>query len=830
MYNVKLLSLIFLFGLSVIQIKAQSSNLQKANKYFEIYSFGEAIQYYNLALKDNPKDYNAIANLANSYKQLNLLESAAKWYGRIPNAERSSQDLFNYAATLKSLAQYEKAKQIYLEYAKSDTDIGRHYATSCDFALRNKKVGYSDFEVKPENIVNSAAADFAPTMFKNKLLISSFRNEAAPMATNASKNNQLYIASRNLKNQFSRPEILRKGIQASPNTGNLSFDEFYNNVAYTKNNNNLLNGMIPLDGNGIKLDIYFAKVVDASTWENQAAFTYNSADASNGFPHLTLDGKTLYFASNKMGGYGGYDIYVSKKSGTTWSYPENLGAEINTPGNEISPFMDEGILYFASDWHTGFGGLDLFNSEKQKGGLWGKVRNMGPKVNSAQNDYSLSYYSQDNSGYFVSDRKDGKGMSDIYSLSRKITTEHVNIFVYAADGKKPLKNAAIDLTACGFGKYNTGELGVITITGSEAFGCQAIIQKGGFYSEIAELIPNNSNGDVEVFLKVRIPGDENGQEAIVATPEPVTVTTTAAAAPAPQVEVILPQPEDNDFFERRGLVARSAEDMKADKASVVSINKDALKLNAEMPQSRYLAAVRDIKQGKEIFEIQIGAFSKPDFKKLGALGDIGLVYSDRKNNLYYYKVGTFDNKTQAQHALKQVKTRGYSDAFIKKITDFNPIVSAINNISTQDQPATYQEPVVTSQPVTPPVNYGMPVNTDPNYVPKQRNPITQRAPVVSSEPIYSSGTVIKEVAVFKVQLAAFGKSSVVSFSPKINALGQIYSTTNDKGMEIYLLGDFNSLEAAKSAQTIARKEGAPSAFVVAYRSGLKISLEDALKK
>jgi len=817
MYNVKLLSLILLFGLSSIYLNAQSANLQKANKFYEIYSFAEAIQYYNLALKDNPKDVLAMANLANSYKQLNLLESAAKWYSRIPKNECSSQDLFRYASTLKSLEQYDKAKQIYLEYAKSDTDIGRHYATSCDFATRNKKVGYSDFEVKPENNVNSAAADFSPTMFKNQLLVSSFRNEAAPMASNSSKYNQLYIASRNIKNQFSRPVLLRKGIQSSQNTGNLSFDEFYNNVVFAKNNSNLLNGMIPLDDNGIKLDIYFAKVVDEGNWENQKAFPFNSADASNGFPHLTLNGKTLYFASNKMGGYGGYDIYVSYKSGNTWSYPENLGAEINTPGNEISPFMDEGMLYFASDWHTGFGGMDIFNSEKQKGGLWGKVRNMGPKVNSAQNDYSLVYYSQDNAGYFVSDRPGAKGKSDIYSLTRKITTEHVNIFVYAADGKKPVKNAAIDLTACGFGKYNTGDLGVITITGSEAFGCQAIIQKSGFYSEIAELIPNNSNGDVEVFLKVRIAGDDEGKQAVaVTTPQP-----------APKAEV-LPEPEDEDFLERRGLVARSAEQMKASEKAVVSINKDALKLNAEMPKSRYLAAIKDIKQGKEIFEIQIGAFSKPDFKKLGALGDIGLVYSDRKNNLYYYKVGTFENKSEAQLALKKIRTRGYKDAFIKKITDFNPIVSAINNISEQDQqPVIYSEQTVKSAP---PATYSVPVNKDPNYVPKQRKPITNQVPIVSGQPTYTTTTTTREAAVFKVQLAAFGKSSVVTFSPKINALGQVYSTTNTNGMVIYLLGDFNSLEAAKSAQTIARKEGAPSAFVVAYRGGLKISLDEATKK
>lgn len=817
MYNVKLLTLILLLVLSVVQLDAQSSNLQKANKFYELNSFGEAIKFYNLALKDNPNDYNAMANMANSYKQLNLLESATKWYGRIPQNERSAQELFQYASALKSLEQYDKAKQMYLEYAKSDTDIGRHYATSCDFAIRNKKVGYSDFEVKPENILNSAASDFAPAMFKNQLLISSFRNEAAPMATNVSKNNQLYIASRNLKNQFSRPELLRKGIQNSLNTAYISFDEFYKNVVFTKNNSNLKNGMIPLDGNGIKLDIYLATVVDAGNWENQTAFQYNSSDVSNGYPHLTLDGKTLYFASNRMGGYGGYDIYVSYKSGKTWSYPENLGAEINSPGNEISPFMDEGILYFASDWHTGFGGLDIFHSEKQKGSLWGKVRNMGPKVNSAQNDHSLVYYSQDNTGYFVSDRADGKGKSDIYNLTRKITTEHVNIFVYEADGKRPVKNAAIDLTACGFGKYNTGELGVITITGSEAFGCQAIIQKSGFFSEIAELIPNNSNGDVEVFLKFRAPGAESGKQAIaVSTPQPTT--------PAPKVEV-LPQPEDENFLEQRGLVARSPEQMKASEKAVVSINKDALKLNAEMPQTRYLAAINDIKQGKEIFEIQIGAFAKPDFKKLGGLGDLGLVYSDRKNNLYYYKVGTFKNRSEATAALKQIKSRGYKDAFIKKITDFNPIVTAINNISEQDQPIIKSEPVAPSSTV----QYGMPVNNDPNYVPKQRKPITHQAPINSAEPVYQSGTV-REASVFKVQLGAFGKASAVTFSPKINALGQVYSTTNGNGMVLYLLGDFHSLEAAKSAQAVARKEGAPSAYVVAYRGGLKISLEEALKK
>src|SRR5690606_7591859 len=117
---------------------------------------------------------------------------------------------------------------------------------------------------------------------------------------------------------------------------------------------------------------------------------FNSDQYSTGHPSLSADERLLFFVSDMPGGYGGTDIYVSRYEGNAWGAPVNLGDKINTPGNEMFPFVDEiGNLYFSSDGHPGLGDLDIFYVRMEGTMVKGKVTNLGMPVNSSKDDFGI---------------------------------------------------------------------------------------------------------------------------------------------------------------------------------------------------------------------------------------------------------------------------------------------------------------------------------------------------------------------------------------------------------------------------------------------------------
>ncbi|MFM2285574.1 MAG: hypothetical protein RLZZ543_1071 [Bacteroidota bacterium] len=142
-----------------------------------------------------------------------------------------------------------------------------------------------------------------------------------------------------------------------------------------------------------------------STWDSQ--------------PSLSSDGKTLYFASNRPGGMGELDIWKSVKDATgKWGVPVNLGPEINTPGNEKSPFFhsDGQTLYFSSTGHQGYGGYDIFFAKLDKELGWQKPKNIGYPINSEKDDLGFFVSTDGKTGYFASDKLKGVGGWDVYAF------------------------------------------------------------------------------------------------------------------------------------------------------------------------------------------------------------------------------------------------------------------------------------------------------------------------------------------------------------------------------------------------------------------------------
>jgi peptidoglycan-associated lipoprotein len=183
-------------------------------------------------------------------------------------------------------------------------------------------------------------------------------------------------------------------------------------------------------------------------WDKaQEMVLVQDSSVSLGHPSMTADGLTMYFASDLEGGQGGKDIWkVTRKTPTDfWSKPENLGPVVNTPGEEMFPYIHaDSTLYFASNYHPGLGGLDIFHYAPNKEGVW-VVTNMKNPINSAQDDFGITFDQTGLAGYFSSTRN-GKSSDDIFSFEIPVIKFSVVGIVVSEADNKPIEGATVSMT------------------------------------------------------------------------------------------------------------------------------------------------------------------------------------------------------------------------------------------------------------------------------------------------------------------------------------------------------------------------------------------------
>ena len=167
-----------------------------------------------------------------------------------------------------------------------------------------------------------------------------------------------------------------------------------------------------------------------------------------GHPTLSSDELIIYFAAERKGGFGGNDIWVAMRDNTTepFKHPFNLGERINTPGNEVFPFLRyDTTLYFASDGHGGMGGLDIFVSSMDTSGQWGEPRNLKYPINSIGDDFAIVFHPTDERGFISSNRGNSRGLDNIYYFEEPPVLFTFSGTVKDAKTKQYASNAAVRL-------------------------------------------------------------------------------------------------------------------------------------------------------------------------------------------------------------------------------------------------------------------------------------------------------------------------------------------------------------------------------------------------
>jgi hypothetical protein len=432
----KILLLLLITGTSAF------AQLDKANRYYDDKEYSKAIKLYENILRksENPE---ALERIANSYRIVKNYTQAENYYSRLmklPNIEAINH--YYYGLVLKSNGKIDEAKdefQFYANAVPSDKKAALMIKACADFeTLSNKS---KQVEVSPMADINTSAAEFSPVLFKNQLV---FVSDRTPSLT-SDKHNYLHIYHINLKKEA---DVKNNKAEAFPWPVNSDFHD--GPATFNGEQNQMVISHVDLYSKTGKKFVNRSKIffltLDEKKWSKLTSFQYNSDDYSLVHPSLSADGQKLFFASDMPGGEGGMDIYMSEKQGDTWTTPKNLGNKVNTAGEEVFPYIrKDGMLFFSSDGHSGLGGLDAFVAKPNEG-KYGDVKNMGASLNSSADDFGIVFNDDNLTGYFSSDRLEGKGSDDIYSFT--IVDKSIDIvgtIVINRNPNNPLKNSKISL-------------------------------------------------------------------------------------------------------------------------------------------------------------------------------------------------------------------------------------------------------------------------------------------------------------------------------------------------------------------------------------------------
>lgn len=407
-----------------------SGQIQKAKKKMDLYNYSEAISILKKTIqKDKPGTKNeATLLIAECYRKQNDMVNAKTWYEKaVKNGKTDPMTWYYYGQTLRTTGEYQKARKMFLHYdsLSPKDNRGKVYAAFCDSAMAWQK-NIPAFQIKNAAALNSQQSEFGPAFYEKGIAFATDRkvSRLEDKKYGWTGNGFLHLwcavpsSPDDYYNDFNPPKpapgLLNQEYHDGPATFNKDFTEVFLNRTIVhkdkakKNNKSIRTHL---------LKIFYAKRKNGN-WENPVPFFLNSDEYSVGHPALSPDGNTLYFVSDMTGGFGGTDIYYCTREDGKWSDPKNLGPEINTFGNEMFPFVnDNGDLCFASDGLPGFGGLDIFITRKVDG-KWTQPENLGMPINSSWDDFSLAEYKNTGKGLFCSNRPDGKGADDLYSFNR----------------------------------------------------------------------------------------------------------------------------------------------------------------------------------------------------------------------------------------------------------------------------------------------------------------------------------------------------------------------------------------------------------------------------
>lgn len=420
-----------------------TSDLEHADKLFNMRFYSEALSEYNQILESGDLNDSTGQNfqpellirIARCHYLLRDFDAALPYFDSVMNSDSYKHELpdkLKYAETLLTKGKLDSAESWFYEY----------------FQLSEDRKGYNRYEGVVER--ETLAITRRPTII-NDLNYNTEFSEIAP----ASSSSGLIFSSKDMRNKFRDDDYLLGEMEDY--TLFLVQDSTYSDTSSLKPEPIRIKGnfydvhrptflgkdevIISASKSGVdkgmSINLFKGLVANEILYKSFKPMSINEEGFSSLHPYM--DDNVLYFASNRPGGFGGFDIYKSEFIDDEWSEPINLDEPINTPGNELYPFAWENRLYFSSDGHPGLGGYDNYVFSQ------GEVTNMASPINTSLDDFGFILIN-DSEGFISSNRAGGKGKDDIYHFVQT-DKEHVELEISASRvwGGDSIKNAEMML-------------------------------------------------------------------------------------------------------------------------------------------------------------------------------------------------------------------------------------------------------------------------------------------------------------------------------------------------------------------------------------------------
>tara|TARA_B100000497_G_scaffold53569_1_gene61465 strand:- start:185 stop:2104 length:1920 start_codon:yes stop_codon:yes gene_type:complete len=436
----KIISIFIITLLSSSILTAQSNETKRADKHFNKYEFVEAAVDYLKIVNDEKADTYVYGQLAECYYNVFNTVEAEKWYAKALETSTDPEMVYNYSQMLKANGKYDESN------AQLDVFATMRPADHRAIAFRENpnylpKILEKGKKFNIQNLsINSEVSDFGGTLKNGKLYITSARNNnRKTYGWNEEPFLDIYTANVTADGELQTPSIIEENINTKYHEGIVSFSPDGNTMYFSRESyyekkyerDSLTKYKISV------LNLY-KSINQEGQWSEAEALSLNGDNYSVKNPSVSPDGKTLYFASDKSGGFGNFDIYSAPidQNGSVGE-ATNMGQKLNTEGQEMFPFISSNnTLYFSSNGHLGLGGLDVFFAKIIDGKI-GPVRNIGIPVNGNADDFAFSFNDEKEEGFVSSNRLvDGEDMSDdIYAIKRLQPICDVLVTVTVRDSK-----------------------------------------------------------------------------------------------------------------------------------------------------------------------------------------------------------------------------------------------------------------------------------------------------------------------------------------------------------------------------------------------------------
>ena len=450
--NKKITPYILLFLSAMLLFSCKSAKLSDAEEKQRIGEYFEAAAIYRkVYTKTSPQKRDLRGYIAYRMAECNrLINNTPRATSAYMNALR-----YDYPDSIVNLrlgqmyqrsGRYPDAIRYYNEFLKlnPESELALNGIKGSELAPLWKQ-NPSRYVVKRMEKFNSRRGEFCPMLFGDaydQLYFTSSRTpkgagkdkEETISAITGLRNNDFFLVKKDEQGNWLAPIELEDEVNTEFDEGTPSFSKDGNTMYYT---------YCAQDPEGPRTSEIYVSTRSSAKWGKgtRASIVKDSVTAL-GHPSVSPDGKYLYYVSDAVGGFGGKDIFRSRLVGSDFGPMENLGPEINTPGDEMFPYVRDSVtLYFASNGHPGMGGLDLFKATQDSTGKW-HVENLKAPINSMGDDFGITFEGKKEKGFFSSNRNDARGYDHLYSFELPTITIFIEGLVSDVD-EYPIEDATV---------------------------------------------------------------------------------------------------------------------------------------------------------------------------------------------------------------------------------------------------------------------------------------------------------------------------------------------------------------------------------------------------